>query len=304
MNPQVKNIPETMDFIVPEAMGLLEFLIRVYPNLSRNNVKSLLSRKQVALNGRPTTAFDAPLQKGDKVTVSRYGAKQAKPLPFKILFEDDEFVAIDKPSGLLSVSDDRETDYTAFHLTYTFLKDQNIKTRLYLVHRIDKDTSGILLFSKNPEVRDALQERWNELVTQRGYFAIVEGRLSKKEDTLKSFLRETSTRLVFVDHEDEGGKEAITHYRVMAENEEFSLLDISIETGRKNQIRAQFHDIGHDIIGDDKYHAKKDPLERLGLHAYSLEFKHPFSGQTKKFYAPIPKTFKNLFPEGKPAKKE
>lgn len=304
MNLAKKNIPESVDFLVEETFGLLEFLFLKYPNLSRNNVKSLLARKQVSVNGRPTTAFDAPLKKGDKVTVSRYGAREAKPLPFKIIYEDDEFVAIDKPSGLLSVSDDRETEYTAFNLTYTFLKDQNIKTRLYLVHRIDKDTSGILLFSKNAEVRDALQEKWNDLVTRRGYFAIVEGRLSKKEDTLTSFLRETSTRLVFVDHEDEGGKEAITHYRVLGETEEFSLLDVSIETGRKNQIRAQFHDLGHDIVGDDKYHAKKDPLKRLGLHAYSLEFKHPFSGQTKKFYAPIPKTFKVLFPENKALKKE
>ncbi len=304
MNSVNRSIPESRDFTAKEAMGLLEFLIIQYPNLSRNNVKSLLARKQVSLNGRPTTAFDAPLAPGDKVTVSRYGARDAKPLPFKIISEDDEFVAIDKPSGLLSVSDDHETEYTAFNLTYTFLKDQNIKTRLYMLHRIDKDSSGLLVFSKNSEVRDALQEKWNDLVTRRGYFAIVEGRLSKKEDTLKSFLRETSTRLVFVDHEDEGGKEAITHYRVMAENEEFSLLDISIETGRKNQIRAQFHDLGHDIVGDDKYHAKKDPLERLGLHAYSLEFKHPFSGQTKKFYAPIPKLFKNLFPEMKKANKE
>ena len=304
MNLAKKNIPETRDFVAKEPMGLLEFLITQYPNLSRNNVKSLLSRKQVSLNGRPTTAFDAPLVKGDKVTVSRYGAREAKPLPFKIVYEDDEFVAIDKPSGLLSVSDDRETEYTAFNLTYTFLKSLNIKTRLYVVHRIDKDTSGLLIFSKNPEVRDALQEHWNDLVTRRGYFAIVEGRLSKKDDTLKANLRETSTRLVFVDHEDEGGKEAITHYHVMGENDEFSLLDVSIETGRKNQIRAQFHDFGHDIIGDDKYHAKKDPLNRLGLHAYSLEFKHPFSGHIKKFYAPIPKTFKTLFPETKSAKKE
>lgn len=270
----------------------MEFLREVLPKLSRNNVKSLLTHKQVAVEGVRVSRFDFPLAANDMVIVfsdRRVESKISRP---KIIFEDDEFLVIDKPSGLLSIASDKEKSKTAIKIMMEYIQDKNPTARLYVTHRIDRDTSGVLLFSKREDLRNVLQDKWNDLVTKRGYVALVEGTPKEKKKTIKSWLRQTSTQLMYSHYEeDEDGQEAITHYEVTKSKGTFSMLDVHIDTGRKNQIRVHLHDIGHPIIGDKKYHSESDPLKRLGLHAYALEFHHPVTNKIYKFYAPIPKLF-------------
>lgn len=285
---EAQNYPVTRDSL------LLPFLLEHVRGKSRNNIKSLLSRGQVAVNGRTATRFDAPLSPGQAVTVSPYAAETPQ-LPFPIVYEDSELLAIDKPSGMLSVATDRKESVTAYRL----LNDQyqSVAGRIFVVHRLDRDTSGVLLFSKNHALKLAFQENWNRLITKRGYLAVVEGRPQQDSGIIRSHLHETATHLVY-SGSPQGGLEAITHYQVLDSKRGFSLLDIEIDTGRKNQIRVHMKELGHPIIGDRQYGSgsRSNPLGRLGLHAGELELMHPVSGIPMRFEAPMPVEFRRLFP--------
>lgn len=166
-----------------------------------------------------------------------------------------------------------------------------------MVHRLDEDTSGVLLFSKNPKSKEALQKNWQDIVSSRRYYAIVEGKIEKESATLINYLKENSLNLVYCSDDRVNGKKAVTHYKVIKSNSNYSLLDINIESGRKNQIRVQLGNIGHYVIGDDKYGEPSDPLKRLGLHAYELSFVHPLTNKKYRFVAPIPDEFNKLMNE-------
>lgn len=298
------------EFKVKEECELLPFLISKYPHLSRNNVKSLLSNHQVAVDGAPVSQFNLKLAKDDVVIVSkrRIAKHERKNLP--IIFENDEFIVINKPSGLLSVASDNEKGRTAYRMVTDFVQQQNKHNRIYVVHRLDEDTSGVLLFAKNPNIRDELQKNWSEIVKSRRYYAITDGVVAKDNDILVNYLKENSLNLMYVtkNSKDKDAKKCITEYKVLKRNDKYSLLDINIETGRKNQIRVQLGNIGYFVIGDDKYGEPSDPLKRLGLHSYELSFIHPVSGKLYKFKAPIPIEFEKLFVNiikqiGKPKRK-
>ena len=293
-NPTSRNnkAPKFKEFRVKKAGILMDFLRDTLPKMSRNNIKSLLRHKQVAVEGVRISRFDFPLAANDMVIVFSERKVELKVSRPKIIYEDEEFLVIDKPSGLLSIASDKEKTKTAIKVMMEYVQDKNPNARLYVTHRIDRDTSGILLFSKREDLRNILQDRWNELVTKRGYFAIVEGVPKDKKKTIKSWLRQTTTQLMYSHYEeDDEGQEAITHYEVKQTSGNHALLDVLIDTGRKNQIRVHLNDLGHPIIGDKKYHSETDPLKRLGLHAYALEFHHPITQKKLKFYAPIPKLF-------------
>lgn len=212
------------------------------------------------------------------------------PVEIKILYEDNYIIAINKPSGLLSVATDRERDVTAYRLVKDHLAYGNKRSQLFVLHRLDRDTSGILLFAKTREVQEALQSRWSEMVTERGYMAIVEGLPDKPEDELRSFISENRAMVVYQSHSDQG-KLAITKYKVTKFGQGYSLLKIDILTGRKNQIRVQLSSIGHPIAGDKKYGAKSNPIGRLALHADRLTFTHPVSGESIRLRIPLPGRF-------------
>lgn len=285
------------EFKVKEECELLPFLISKYPHLSRNAVKSLLSNHQVAVNGAPVSQFNLKLAKEDVVIVSknRISKKNRKDLP--IIFENHEFIVIDKPSGLLSVASDTEKGRTAYRMVNDYVQQKDKHNRIYVVHRLDEDTSGVLMFAKNPKIRDELQKNWSEIVKSRRYYAIVEGQLNKKEDTLINYLKENSLNLMYVtkNSKDKDAKKCVTHYKVVKENKDYSLLDINIDTGRKNQIRVQLGNIGHYVLGDDKYGEPANPLKRLALHSYELSFVHPESGKLFKFTAEMSVSFDGLF---------
>lgn len=283
------------EFKVHEECELLPFLIAKYPQLSRNNVKSLLSNHQVAVDGAPVSQFNLKLAKDDIVIVSkrRIAKRERKDLP--IIYEDNEFIVINKPSGLLSVASDSEKGRTAYRMVTDYVQQKDKHNRIFVVHRLDEDTSGVLMFAKNPKIRDILQKEWSEIVKSRRYYAVVEGRLNKKEDCLINYLKENSLNLMYVTTRDREAKKCITNYKVIKESDLYSLLDINIETGRKNQIRVQLGNLGHYVIGDDKYGEPSDPLKRLGLHAYELSFVHPINGKLYKFKANMPEEFNRLF---------
>lgn len=287
-----KNIKE---FTVKEPSELLIFLLEKMPALARNTVKRILANHQVSVDGAPITQFDFKLAKDDVVIVSknRIAAKKRENLP--IIFEDDEFIVINKPSGLLSVASDKIKGRTAYRMLMDYVQQTDKHKRIYVVHRLDEDTSGVMMVAKNVEIRDLLQKNWGTIVTSRGYYAIVEGKLEKKEETLRNYLAENDLNLMYVTSNKKTGKECVTRYKVISESKDFSLLDVHIASGRKNQIRVQLGHIGHHVIGDDKYGEPSDPLKRLGLHAYELSFIHPVTKKQYKFITPMPDEFKRLF---------
>lgn len=285
-----------VEFAVTEPIGLLDFLLLKLPGQSRNNVKSLLTYKQVLVDGVVVTRYDHALQAGQTIRISRSVSrvqKQANGLD--IIYEDSDLIVINKPDGLLSIATDLEKEITAYHLLTEYVRMNNPKNRVFAVHRLDRDTSGVLIVAKNEKIKLALQDNWSDLVSVRGYMAVVEGRLSEKTGRIQSWLKQTKTMMMYSSDRDGDGLKAITNYQVIKENADFSLLDIQLETGRKNQIRVHMKDIGHNVVGDKKYGAKTNPLRRLGLHAYKLVLKHPFSNEVMSFEAKTPKSFLTLF---------
>jgi len=285
-----------LEFVVSESCGLLDFLLLKLSNKSRNHVKSLLTHREVLVNGTVITQYDAVLHKGQKIQIKRSiieGKKQKSVLD--ILYEDSDIIVINKPAGLLSIASDKEKELTAYHLLTDYVRMKDPRNRIFAVHRLDRDTSGVLMVAKNEKMKLALQDNWADLVSERGYVAVVEGQLKEKCGRIQSWLKETRTFLVYSSPRAGDGLEAITDYQVLNETAEYSLLNINLETGRKNQIRVHMKDIGHNVVGDKKYGAKTDPLKRLGLHAYKLEFKHPFSDKVMCFETQFPQSFTSLF---------
>ena len=282
------------EFKVHGECELLEFLFSKFPKLSRNAVKSILSGHYVAVNGAPVSQFNLKLTKDDVVIVSkqRISKKNRQDLP--IIFENDEFIVINKPSGLLTVPSDNEKGRTAYRMVNDYVQQIDKHNRVFVVHRLDEDTSGVLMFAKNSKIKDILQKNWADIVLERGYYAVVEGKMEKHEATLTNYLKENALNLMYVTQDKASGKKCITHYKVIKSNSEYSLLDINIDTGRKNQIRVQLGHIGHHVVGDDKYGEPKDPLKRLGLHAYKLKFIHPVTKKTFEFKTEMPKEFAKI----------
>ncbi|MEG1527211.1 MAG: RluA family pseudouridine synthase [Erysipelotrichaceae bacterium] len=276
-----------MNYIMDKETTLMSFLLTKY---SRTNAKAYLKYKQVYVNDLNTSQFDRILHIGDVVEINKDKKMESD---LNILYEDDDFIVINKPSGLLSVAGGGESNKTAFHLVNQYLKTKDKKTRAYVVHRLDKDTSGILMFSKSEEMKETLQANWNDIVSKRGYIAIVEGNLSPKSGTIKNYLDESKTQQVYICKS--GGKLAITNYKVIKENRFFSMVDIDLKTGRKNQIRVHMQSIGHSIVDDKKYGASSNPIKRLGLHCHCFAFKHPITQKEMQFTAPIPSSFTQLF---------
>ena len=212
-----------------------------------------------------------------------------------ILYEDNELLVINKPAGLLSVATEAQRTATAWRQVTDYLQIRNKRARAHVVHRLDRDTSGVLLFAKNERLKLALQERWNDLVSCRGYQAVVAGCPSREEDTIRTWLLENRAHVVYSAPKSKGGKEAVTRYRVVESRKGFTLLEVEIDTGRKNQIRVHMAEMGCPVVGDRKYGDGSDPLHRLGLHAGKLALTHPVTGKELAFTAPMPREFRRFF---------
>lgn len=209
----------------------------------------------------------------------------------EILYEDKYIIVVNKPANLLTISTEKEKDRTLFHYVYEYLKKKNKNNKVFIVHRLDKDTSGIVIFAKDQNAKYFLQNNWNEF--KRNYVAIVEGKVKNNKGVLKNYLEETKTHLTYIVN-DKNGKLAITEYEKVLENKRYTMLSLNIKTGRKNQIRVQLANIGNPIVGDKKYGNKKDPIRRMALVANTLEFIHPKSKQNIIIDIDIPKEFIQL----------
>ena len=210
-----------------------------------------------------------------------------------IIYEDKFILVVNKPYNLLTMATDNEKEKTLFHKVYTYLKQKNKNNKVFIIHRLDRDTSGIVVFAKDEKVKKILQDNWNELAKKRGYIAVVEG-ITEESKTVKSWLKETKSFITYSSSKPNDGKLAITKYKKIANNKKYSLLEIEILTGRKNQIRVHMKDIGHPIVGDKKYGSIINPLNRLCLHANKLELIHPITKEEHQFELKTPQNFINL----------
>ena len=283
-------------FKVSSESQLLDFLYAKITNESRNNIKKYLSNHQVLVNGSCVTQFNYLIYKEDVVQISKNPINNTPKENGKldIIYEDDELIAINKPSGLLSIESDNEKSNTAYRLLNDYVSKKDKKARVFIVHRIDKDTSGVLVVAKNEKIKNLLQHNWQDIVKKREYIAICEGVFKQKEGTVKSYLKENMNHLMYSTN-DKSGQYSVTHYKVIKQSSKYAMVDVCIDSGRKNQIRVHMGDLNHKVVGDEKYGPVSNPINRLGLHAYVLEFVHPISKKEMSFKAKVPSCFNGLF---------
>lgn len=278
-----------MKIKVKENDELLEYLYK-HLDMSKKKIKSLLTHGNIYINHNKITQYNFKVYKDMEIMIS---FKNNSDLLFDIIYEDDYIIVVNKPSGLLTIATQKEKEKTLYHYVREYLKKKNKNNKVFIVHRLDQDTSGVVLFAKDQKTKDKLQKNWNELVKVREYKAVVLGKLKKKQDKLIHYLKETKTNLVYIT-KNQAGKEAITNYTVMKENKNYSMLTIHIETGRKNQIRVQLAHIGNPILGDHKYGVKNKQFSRLYLHANKLKIFYPILRKKMTFEAKIPEEFNQV----------
>jgi 23S rRNA pseudouridine1911/1915/1917 synthase len=280
---------------ITEKTTLMPFLISSLKNKSRDNVKSLLRNRQVLVNGEPVTQFNHELEPGDTVTISAVrhtGGLMARNM--RLVYEDEHLIVIDKNAGLLSMASDNEKYLTAYNILSTYVKSQKASNRIFIVHRLDRDTSGLMMFARSEKVQSLLQRDWKHNVTARTYVALVEGEVAEPEGVIKSYIYESKALVMHSSRNPEKGELAITRFRRLKSSKEYSLLEVTLETGKKNQIRLHMQEIGHSIAGDKKYGAATSPIGRLGLHASVLAFIHPVTGKEMSFESRIPAKFRRM----------
>lgn len=276
---------------------LLEFLIEKNVRKSRNAIKSLLAHKQIRVNDKLVTQYNLDLQPGDMVQIMKHdqSRKERKLKGLKIVFEDDHLIVIDKDSGLLSVSTDKEKLRTVYGVLNQYIKKEGTKdSRVFVLHRLDREASGLMVFAKDMEVQGYFQRNWNHMVPEEIFQAVVEGIPSKKSGKIESWLTENKNLVMLSSTYDNGGQNAVTNYSLIKTNGSYSLLDFKLETKRKNQIRVHMQSIGHPIVGDKKYGATKNPIKRMALHASRLTIVHPITAEKLEFVSPLPKPMQQL----------
>lgn len=263
-----------------------ELLLYLIENLKieRKKAKAMLTNKSIYVNNKVITKYNYLLKNNDEIFINKNS-------DLKIIHEDNDILVVEKPSGLLTISTKNEKEKTLYHLVSDYVKKNNKKNRIFVIHRLDKDTSGIVMFAKNEKIKNMYQDNWNEIVKKRKYYAIVDG-IVKKSGVVESYLKEDKNYNVY-STKDKNGKFAKTEYKVIKSNEKYTLLDINILTGRKNQIRVHMKDINHPIIGDKKY--GNNNFNRLGLHAYELELINPKNKGIMNFKVDLPIELKKVF---------
>lgn len=278
-----------------EETTLLQCLEQKLSDHKRSSLKAMMKYGQVAVNGVPTSQFDVTVQPGDEMSVNftRPFVTFSHPR-IRLVYEDDDIIVVHKGSGILSVGTDNRSDGTAYSIVRNYLKNKDPHLKLFIIHRLDRDTSGLMMFAKNIEAKEAMQHNWNNMVLSRTYVAVVEGKVEEGSGTVRSYLAETSQYEVYSTQNPEEGQLAITRYKRLDCRHGYSLMELSLDTGRKNQIRVHMKDLGHPIVGDRKYGAKSSPLRRMALHARTLRFVHPVTRKDMLFETPIPSRFLSL----------
>ena len=279
-----------MEIIVKNDGKLLDYLVN-NTDLSRKNLKKYLTHGSIYVNNHKTTKYDYNVFSGNKIFIDT-NSKSSMRLPFNILFEDDHIIVVDKPSGLLTMATEKEKEKTLYHMIREYLVSKDKKNKVFIVHRLDKDTSGVVIFSKDEKTKKLLQNNWNEFVKLREYTLVCHGKLKKEEDRVINYLKETKTKLVYTTSKNKG-VEAITNYKVIKSNDNYSLVSVFLETGRRNQIRVCFASMNNPIVGD-KVYGIKDNENRLFLHANRLKIYYPYIKKELLFESKNPIEFKKI----------
>ena len=275
-------------YIVKNNCNLIDFLKQT--NLSKNKIKTYIKLGFITVNEEKISKLPYYLKPGDKVNINKNEQIKSN---LKIIYEDKNYLIIDKEPGLLTIStsdNNKKFEDTLYKRVRHYLNQK--KEYAFIVNRIDKETSGIVIFAKNQELKDSLQNNWNNIVKKRGYIAIVSGKITK-DGRIDNYLYED--KLTFSHSTNHGGKRAITNYKVIKNNDKYTMLDINIETGRKNQIRVHMTEMNHPIVGDKKYYSKDNCLKRLALHHYEIDLIDPITNKILKFKSNVPNIFYSLF---------
>ena len=282
-------------FTVEEQAPLLEWLL-AHLSMSRNKVKDTLQGRGIKVDGKTVSQFDFLLQPGMKVAVSKTKRNQRsfKSRYVKIVYEDRWLIVVEKNIGILSMAAGHSSLNVKSVLDDYFKKTRQ-KCTAHVVHRLDRDTSGLMVYAKDIDTEQILEHNWHQIVYDRRYVAVVSGEMERDEGTIQNWLKDNKAYITYSSPVDNGGKLAITHFHVLDRTTEHSLVEYKLETGRKNQIRVHSADMGHPVCGDTKYGNGDDPLHRLCLHAWLLCFSHPITGEPMEFETPIPTAFKQLF---------
>lgn len=297
-------------FRVEAICELMPFLLAKLGGMTRTSVKQLLSQRRVTVNAGIQTRHDTPLKAGDLVQVLQgRGNVELRHPKLRIIYEDDALIIVEKKNGLLTVPyNPKSSEMTAYSILKEYVKKQSKRNTVHVVHRLDRETSGVLVFAKSPELQEYMRTYWRQLVTKRTYVALVEGQFEQKEGTITTWLTEDPhTGMVYSSPKDDGGQKSVTHYKVikstiLGEDDQalpVSLIELNLETGRTNQIRVHMQSINHPVIGDRKYgHGNEySPVDRLCLHAKVLEFIHPMTEKKVRFEAAAPKEMTRIFQE-------
>jgi len=271
---------------------LLECLERMFPGAAHRTLRQFLAHHRVRVNRAPAHIEKMPLRPGDVVEVGPPGPRLAVPQGITILHEDRDIVVIAKRENLLTMATPKERDRTAYAILFDYVRRQRAGDRVFIVHRIDRRTSGVLVFARSEAAKQTLQDQFRAQTVDRKYLAIVEGAVARPRGTFESYLVEDAHLRVRATTDQSKGKLAITHYRVLRSGPRHSVLEVTLASGRKGQIRVHLADAGHPIVGDREYGSATNPLKRLGLHAHRLTFTHPGTGQRVTFEAPVPAAFR------------
>ena len=281
---------------VREESNLMDFLLKQM-GITKNRAKDLLTGRAVSVDRKLATHYDTPLHPGLVVRVLRHRQNTMLLNKYvKIVYEDKDIIVIEKSEGILSMASTPK-QYCVKNVLDEYFEKRHFKCTAHVVHRLDRETSGLMIYAKNIETAKILEDNWHDMVYDRRYIAVLCGRVEKEGGTIQSWLKESKSFVTYSSPTDNGGKLAITHYHRLRSTDDFSLVEMKLETGRKNQIRVHMADLGNPVAGDQKYGNGRDPLHRLALHAYRLNFFHPITREQMQFETPIPKEFLIFFNE-------
>ena len=289
------NINEYAHYEVMQDDTLLNFLLNNVKE-SRSKIKATLQGRGIKVNGKTVTQFDFPVAKGTKIDVSKTKRNndKLKSRYVKIVYEDQYLVVIEKNIGILSMAAGHKSLNVKAVLDDYFKKSRQ-RCTAHVVHRLDRDTSGLMIYAKDMETEQILEHNWHDIVFDRRYVAVLSGEMEEHEGTIENWLKDNKAYVTYSSPVDNGGKYAITHFRTLDRTTEHSLVEFKLETGRKNQIRVHSADMNHPVCGDVKYGNGDDPIHRLCLHAYMLCFYHPVTHQPMEFQTMIPAQFRHIF---------
>lgn len=276
-----------MKYICDKDGELFNYLRYSIRGKSKNNIKSLLKNECILVNNNIVTKYNYMVKTGDIIEINK--GKRIN-CDLDIIYEDDNIIVVNKPSKLLTISNKNEKENTLYRMVSDYLRKE--KKKVFVIHRLDYDTSGVIMFAKNKEVQELYQSKWNELAKIREYTAVVEG-ITNNKGHIESYLKQTKTLLVY-SSKNKDGYFAVTDYEKIMNNNKYSMLKIHISTGRRNQIRCHMHDINHPILGDSRYNSRYNPIDRLALHANKLVITDPISKKELTFVSKIPLEFYNL----------